>query len=53
MRQTGNLPKKPQITHLDVAHEILDAGWSPGSSYIFQVSWKSVEVQAAICYSTL
>jgi len=32
-----------QTTHVDVAPEILHAGSCPGSSYIFQVSWKSVQ----------
>jgi len=32
-----------QTTHVDVAHDILYAGSCPGGSYIFQVSWKSVE----------
>jgi len=32
-----------QITSVDVASWILRAGLCPGSSYIFQVSWKSVQ----------
>jgi len=32
-----------QTTHVDVPPEILHAGSYPGSSYIFQFSWKSVE----------
>jgi len=37
MRQTGYLPRSP------TAPEILHAGSCPGNSYIFQVSWKSVQ----------
>jgi len=37
MRQTGYLPRPPTSTE---APEILHAGSCPGSSYIFQVSWK-------------
>jgi len=33
-----------QTTHVDVAPEILHVGSCPGGSYIFQVSWKSVEM---------
>jgi len=40
MRQTGYLPRPPTSKY---APEILHAGSCPGSSYIFQVSWKSVE----------
>ena len=40
MRQTGYLPRPPTSTQ---APEILRAGSCPGSSYIFQVSWQSVE----------
>jgi len=32
-----------QTTHVDIGPEILRAGSCPGSSYIFQVSWKSVQ----------
>jgi len=32
-----------QTTHVDITPEILHAGSCPGNSYIFQVSWKSVE----------
>jgi len=39
-RQTGYLPRPPTLT---LAPEILHAGSCPGSSYIFQVSWESVE----------
>ena len=40
MRQTGYLPRPPTSTY---APEILRAGSCPGNSYIFQVSWKSVQ----------
>ena len=40
MRQTGYLPRRPTSTW---APEILRAGSCPGISYIFQVSWKSVQ----------
>ena len=40
MRQTGYLPRPPTST---LAPEILCAGSCPGNSYIFQVSWKSVQ----------
>jgi len=40
MRETSYLPRPPTSTW---APEILHAGSCPGSSYIFQVSWKSVQ----------
>jgi len=40
MRQTGYLPRPPTLTS---APEILHVGSYPESSYIFQVSWKSVQ----------
>jgi len=40
MRQTGNLSRPPTSTE---APEILRAGLCPEISYLFHVSWKSVQ----------
>jgi len=40
MRQTGYLLRPPTLTW---APEVLHTGSYPGSSYIFPVSWKSVQ----------